>query len=214
MTTEYTIELFCDRCRKSQGMIDLDEYQIFSGEEGVINLCFDCDPDSASTVPWLFWWWQEGDVFVIGDEDFLVAERPDSESNMLWLTHARGHARALSGLSSSTYVHKSGIITNRNAENDGVTWGCPYCEDGVLWPEPDAKKCYACGYFEPIPQEIIISAWIVSSYKQGARENLRGECPDCFESKQNGGDFGLCGYHKSLWDEIFEDNRLGGGYEK
>jgi hypothetical protein len=213
MTTELTIELFCDSCWRSQGLVSLDEFQMFGGEEGAINLCFDCEQSGASTVPGLFWQWQEGDVFVLGDVRLEVSGNTYPGKPLLRVTHARDHAHARSCLSSSTYLHKTAIKNGGEVQETDTHWPCSECHNGWLWPKENGWKCDRCSYFGPKIRKIVIPSWIL----EPARGNLskidtEPICYPCLYARDLGrGEY--CDYHRALLIEQNEDGSLGWGNE-
>lgn len=118
MTVELTYYPCCPRCRQPMGDVSGEEFREIVVCDGEFGLCFDCDPDSASTVPSLFWQWEEGDCFVIGGNEFWVEKRANSNTSLLWLSHARVRAPARSCLSSSTNLNKT--TKNEHLDNRRV----------------------------------------------------------------------------------------------
>lgn len=135
--------LSCRNCRGEIGEVSTDELKHLVEEDERGPLCFDCDPDSASTTPNIFWNWKKEDVFVIADQEFFVT--PD-EKNIVpfFQSHARVSALA-SVLSSYTYLNKtskkwdfvrSGIVgfTCLVCEGKGhhttgrITVNCSFCD--------------------------------------------------------------------------------------
>jgi len=202
MTTDLTFNPACVNCGARMGEMSEEEFASLVIQDGDAGLCFDCDPDSASTTPSLFWQWKEGDVFVLGDASFVVSQRENSESSILWLSHTRALARARSCLSSSTYLNRFNDDRPQWVK-DLPQWKlCPKCKDEVLTVFTDGWHCKNCGNFVDFPDGtkvsedvIIIPDWIIGPQIQDG-----DYCQDCV--RVNGRVVGYCGYHSALYDGL------------
>jgi len=209
MTTGKIHRPTCMRCSRVLGDFSEDEYQAFllSGDLG--DLCFDCDPESAATTPSLFWQWQPGDLFTLGEDVFCVADsNPQLLVNVGFSSHAHERARA-NCLSSSTYLNTTS--KNRDAYLNRVrdTMICPECDLGISERMGGAWHCDACGHCEVVESDIILPAWVVKP--QIGKAEIKESTYTCFDCERlrrvYGG--GYCDYHYTLLAERFEDGELG-----
>jgi len=181
--------LYCDRCKRSIADLDEDEVKAYGSEAGVIELCFDCDPESAATVPSLFWQWHPGDVFILDDKALEVVSGSGVPEFLIDITHTRMSARTRDCLSSSTYLN-----TSPNQDGDG---------------KPDTAN--DAEYFGNSWEGIILPAWVVNQPPVGKTYGHgRAGCPDCDTVRSLGG-VGYCSYHHALLIEQYEDGSLGYG---
>jgi len=186
-----------------------DSREIIIG--GGSGLCFDCDPDSASTVPSLFWQWQPGDLFTIEDFVFCVTDSNPQCLFNVGFSHTRMSDSARSCLSSSTYLHTSSKKNGARREKGENVKCCFMCETGWMVLEDDGWHCDTCDTYLPEPQEFILPAWIVNQPPIGKTYgNGQAGCPDCDTVRTLGG-VGYCSYHHALLVEQHEDGSLGYG---
>jgi hypothetical protein len=212
MTTEIGCPLFCDGCHKVMAYLDYGEFVNFEEKGESAGLCFDCDPDSAATVPSLFWQWREGEVFVLGLATFEVWTLPGGASKLVDVTHTRVHVRTLSCLSSSTNLHKTPLQSSGTGQHIKTNATCPDCPGWELVECNRGLVCLNCDKVWVGTQEIVIPAWIVDSQdRSGFSGDEDVSCVDCRYYRVQGiGEY--CDYHYSLLQETFEDDELRQGY--
>jgi hypothetical protein len=201
--------LYCDRCKRSIADLGEDEIRDYGSEVGVIELCFDCDPDSAATVPSLFWQWMEGDVFVLDGECFLVQTFLSKGQKADRVTHTHEQLRARSCLSSSTYLHKAS--PNQSHETQNTVTDAKFCErcgSGDLLTLVEGMQCEDCGLWSPF-EEFVLPTWLVrDAMNETIADNL--ECLECRTTQYlTSGRISYCPYHHALLVEQFEDGSLG-----
>jgi hypothetical protein len=138
-------EPVCYSCGKSLGAMSLDELKALNDcSEGAGCLCFDCDPDSAATVPAIFWAWHPGDVFVFGPygaESEYAFKVIDDCSHLRMCERVCARAACLS---SSTYL-------NNQHQNSPLKIGelpdfedCPNCSQGFMLFSNGLYRCTHC----------------------------------------------------------------------
>jgi hypothetical protein len=150
----------CIGCGKSLGFMDVGELAALEDcSSGSGCLCFDCDPEAASTTPSIFLQWSENELFDIGDTGFQIR---DGQLKVIGVSRAHAHERTrLRVLSSYTYL-------NRNSKNQAllsnglVLSGCGKCRgtgelDGFVY----IAECDACGGSGVLESAVIIPAWIL-----------------------------------------------------
>lgn len=143
MSSESGYIVSCGRCGKVMGDLDENELLFFASDESDGGLCFGCDPESAATTPSIFWQWQEGDVFAIGNEQFKLEENVSGYPVLVRLhTHERAHARGL-----SSYTKLNETVKNRQFWREG--WEvefCPNCmDDPKNFDIQKRQNCSVCG---------------------------------------------------------------------
>ena len=213
MTTQDGCPLFCSLCGKVMAYMDYGEFTYFEEGDGQDGLCFDCDPDSASTVPALFWQWKPGDLFTIGDDVFCVTDtQPQQLVNVGFSSHA--HVRMCApGLSSSTYLHKTHPNKGREVESSVNDAKCSKCGSNEFWEGVIYLECKTCGKLTEKKDFITIPTWIIEPKGESpSKMDVTADCPDC-EASRLRGDSGYCDYHYVLLMESFEDRLIGWGNE-
>jgi len=198
MTDDFARRLYCVNCRKFMGLIDDDELLAYWDDKDDPGLCFDCDPDSASTVPALFWQWNLGDVFVLGDTSLKVRWDKYPEKPLVCITHTHDACAGARGLSSSTYLNNSEIDRSQRGKEILSKRMCRDCGSSGLQCWSDGWHCPDCASFEPYPSTIhysadvvIIPDWIIGPQIQDGEY-----CEDC--RRVNGRVVWYCPYHLDL----------------
>jgi len=204
MSINYTHTIFCDRCGKPLGEVTEKEFDAIFSENFSWDLCFDCDPESASTVPSLFWQWQDGDKFILGDKCLEVTLPLNSSGYLFDVSHTHMSAGVHPSLSSSTYFNTH---PNQEGERKQETVNdarfCPSCPEVYLYSMADGKWCPSCGYVRPY-DELILPSWIVNQPPIGkVYGDGRKGCPDCDTVISLGG-VGYCSYHQDLAETYFD----------
>jgi len=212
MTSSTVFNPTCSVCHKRMGDMSGEEFEAVVLAEGLGAKCFDCEPKADLECPEVLIPGEVGSVIVIDSQEFWVARNANYELRLRTISHTREHVRTLSCLSSSTNLHKSEIITNRNRELPYTVSDCPECEKPSLLHWDDGKRCGNCGYFESYSQEIVIPAWIVGPLgKKPAKMDDTATCYTCAELRELGaGQY--CDYHSALLYELFKDSELGLGH--
>jgi len=149
----------CRKCGLPMGEMTLTEFAACCLADGLPGLCFDCDPDSAATVPGLFWLWREGESFTIGDTDFEVWALPGNASELVQ-SHAHESERAR-GLSSYTYLNR--IEENGALDANGIELKiCPRCKGfDTIHVHPEKEACGECGGLGLVPAAIVLPVWVL-----------------------------------------------------
>jgi len=149
----------CVNCGRVVGELDEHEKEAFLSDGWDSCLCFDCDPDSASTTPSIFWRWQEGDGFNLDGVE-LDVKVYGSTGHLYLATRAHEGARARV-LSSYTYL-------NRNLKNSALLGNglevsmCPVCfGDGVNEVSDQTQPCCKCSGLGTIPVAVVIPLWLI-----------------------------------------------------
>jgi len=201
MSTEFAgYVVICVNCGKFMGNVDINELE-YVNEYPDENLCFDCDPDSASLVPSLFWQWQSGDIFVLGDKEFMIAEHFGNGGEMFEVPHTRMSDSARSCLSSSTYLNTHPNQDHKWEKAIRTNAKCSDCETVNLVESELGLQCPECERIFALPEWVIIPAWIVNQPPVGkAYGDGKKGCPDCDTVRTLGG-VGSCSYHSDLLDD-------------
>jgi len=199
MATDRFPELHCENCDALMGEVSLDDCEFDFDGGGGPGLCFDCDPDSADTVPSLFWQWQERDRFFIDDTVFTVWQNGLQRVRTLPYSLTRMRAVMTRGLSSSTYLNNSTVERSQRDKEILSYRMCRECKSAVLDCWSDGWHCPNCKSFERYPSTIhdsadviIIPDWIIGPQIQDGEY-----CLDC--RRVNGRVVRYCDYHNLLF---------------
>lgn len=213
MTTDLTFNPCCSNCRRPMGEVSVDEFVAIVVGEGEFGLCFDCDPESADTVPGLFWQWREADEFIIDDAVFTVVLDDQYQIMIKTASHTHGCASARSCLSSSTYLHKSYPNPVSETEYDVNDAICPKCSKGEVVQFLEGGQCEKCGWQLQERESIVLPSWVVSyqAFVEGIGSHPATWCSGCENARKEGAKY--CGYHHALLIEQFEDGALGRTHE-
>lgn len=149
----------CSKCDRSLGELSIEEFNAVFADKTGFRLCFDCDPESALTVPSFFWQWKENELFDIGDVAFQIR---DQKLKVIGHSHERAHEQERArGLSSYTKLNR--ITKNKVLLGNGIEQQlCPACHgDSVLWDSSWGLNCDRCDGLGVIESAIVLPGWIL-----------------------------------------------------
>lgn len=159
MSSELVFTPTCTKCGKGMGAMSEDELAVVILSDGDSVLCFDCDPESASTTPSLFWKWQESDLFTLGD---VVLQVYGNYMQVIGASHAHAHERTHArGLSSYTYLNRN--LHNHALLGDGVeVKACGRCHgEGFINTFYGLVPCDDCQGVGVVEVAIMLPHWIL-----------------------------------------------------
>jgi len=214
MTTEKFYPICCVQCGAEVASLSPDEWEDMSPWVEASALCFDCDSQSAATTPSLFWEWESGDVFVLGDVKLRVEDDLRNLTALSTFSHTHVRDARANSLSRSTYLNTSPKQDGEWVEVVGNNAKCFCGGHGRIERDSEGEHCLDCGQFKPVIQEIILPSWVItSSSARGEIRQSTADCRDCLSVRGRHG-YGYCDYHHALLIEQMEDGGLGWGNDQ
>lgn len=160
MSSESVIGLACNNCGKRMGSVSEEEFDAMITNDFGANLCFDCDPESASTTPSVFWQWQPGELIDIGDSRLCVAA---SGREIVEVGFVPPHERTRCARGLSSYTNLNRNIKNRVNLSNGLEIAlCPVCMGNCEVEVSDQfMPCPKCDGVGTVVTAIVLPSWIL-----------------------------------------------------